>query len=59
MFAGNFLQPFGSLEGEVAVAVVAGGELPEIEPVIAKPLAMAAMTESYKYVCLDFDMVSN
>jgi hypothetical protein len=41
------------------VAVVAGGELPEIEPVIAKPLAMAAMTESYKYVCLDFDMVSN
>lgn len=41
------------------VAIVAGGELPEIEPVIAKPLAMSAITESYKYVCLDFDMVSN
>lgn len=35
------------------IAVAAGGELPEIEPAIAKPLAMAAMTESYKFVCLD------
>ncbi len=40
------------------IAVASGGELPEIEPAIAKPLAMAAITESYKYVCLDFDMVS-
>lgn len=40
------------------IAIAAGGELPEIEPAIAKPLAMAAMTETYKYVCLDFDMVS-
>lgn len=35
------------------VAVAAGGEIPEIEPAIAKPLAMAAMTESYKFVCMD------
>ena len=33
------------------LAVVAGGEEPEIEPVIAKPLAMAAMTDTYKLVC--------
>ena len=36
------------------IAVASGGEVPEIEPAIAKPLAMSAMTESYKYVCLDF-----
>lgn len=36
------------------VAVASGGELPEIEPAIAKPLAMSAMTESYKFVCLDY-----
>lgn len=35
------------------IAVAAGGDIPEIEPAIAKPLAMAAMTESYKFVCLD------
>ena len=40
------------------IAVASGGELPEIEPAIAKPLAMSAMTESYKFVCLDFEMVS-
>ncbi len=40
------------------IAVASGGELPEIEPAIAKPLAMSAMTETYKHVCLDFDMVS-
>jgi hypothetical protein len=34
------------------LAVAAGGEVPEMEPIIAKPLAMAAMTESYKSVCL-------
>ncbi|PJB69262.1 MAG: hypothetical protein CO093_10835 [Alphaproteobacteria bacterium CG_4_9_14_3_um_filter_47_13] len=33
------------------LAVAAGGEAPEIEPVIAKPLAMAAMTDTYKTVC--------
>jgi len=36
------------------IAVASGGELPDIEPAIAKPLAMCAMTESYKYVCLDY-----
>jgi len=36
------------------IAVASGGELPEIEPAIAKPLAMCAMSESYKYVCMDF-----
>jgi hypothetical protein len=35
------------------LAVAAGGELPEIEPAIAKPLAMAAITETYKSVCMD------
>lgn len=34
------------------LAVAAGGELPEMEPAIAKPLAMAAMTETYKSVCM-------
>ncbi len=33
------------------LAVAAGGETPEIEPVIAKPLAMAAMTDTYRTVC--------
>ncbi len=32
------------------VAVAAGGDMPEIEPVIAKPLAMAALTETYRYL---------
>jgi hypothetical protein len=34
------------------VAVAAGGEVPEMEPAIAKPLAMAAITETYKSVCM-------
>lgn len=34
------------------VAVAAGGEIPEIEPAIAKPLAMSAMSETYKSVCM-------
>jgi hypothetical protein len=34
------------------LAVAAGGEVPEIEPVIAKPLAMAAITETYRTICL-------
>ncbi len=41
------------------IAVASGGELPEIEPAIAKPLAMSAITESYKYVCVDFEMVGH
>lgn len=37
------------------VAVAAGGEIPEIEPAIAKPLAMSAMSETYKSVCMMHD----
>jgi hypothetical protein len=33
------------------LALAAGGESPEIEPVIAKPLAMAAMTDTYRTIC--------
>jgi hypothetical protein len=33
------------------LAVAAGGEKPDIEPVVAKPLAMAALTDTYKTVC--------
>ncbi len=40
------------------IAVASGGDLPEIEPAIAKPLAMSAITESYKFVCMDFGMAS-
>lgn len=40
------------------VAVAAGGEMPEMEPVIAKPLAMSAMTESYRSVCIDRAIIS-
>jgi hypothetical protein len=35
------------------LAVAAGGEIPEMEPAIAKPLAMAAITETYKSVCME------
>jgi len=35
------------------LAVVCGGDKPELEPSIAKPLAMAALTESYKSACVD------
>lgn len=35
------------------LAVTSGGEMPEIEPAIAKPLAMAAITDTYKSVCMD------
>jgi len=35
------------------LAVASGGHTPEIEPAIAKPLAMAAITESYKSICLE------
>lgn len=37
------------------LAVAAGGERPELEPVVAKPLAMAAMTDTYKTVCRTMD----
>lgn len=40
------------------LAVAAGGTAPEIEPVIAKPLAMAAITETYKTVCLGDGVMS-
>lgn len=40
------------------VAVAAGGEVPEIEPAIAKPLAMSAITESYKSVCMQQTSIS-
>ena len=40
------------------IAVAAGGEVPEIEPAIAKPLAMAAITETYKSVCMEYQSVS-
>jgi len=40
------------------LAVAAGGNAPEIEPAIAKPLAMAAMTETYKSVCMGQAMAS-
>ncbi len=35
------------------LAVAAGGELPEMAPAIAKPLAMAAMQETYKSVFVE------
>ena len=40
------------------IAVAAGGEEPEIEPVIAKPLAMSAITETYKSVCIEHALIS-
>jgi hypothetical protein len=40
------------------LAVACGGEKPEIEPAIAKPLAMAALTESYKSACVEYAAVS-
>lgn len=36
------------------LALASAGERPEIEPVIAKPLAMAAMSDTYKTVCREF-----
>ena len=40
------------------VAVACGGKRPEVEPAIAKPLAMAALTESYKSACVEYAAVS-
>lgn len=40
------------------VAVACGGNKPEIEPAIVKPLAMAALTETYKSACVEYAAVS-
>ncbi len=40
------------------IAVASGGEVPDLEPAIAKPLAMMAITETYKSVCLTHIMAS-
>lgn len=40
------------------LAVAAGGKVPELEPVIAKPLAMAAMMETFKTVCQEEAIIS-
>jgi hypothetical protein len=40
------------------LAVAAGGQIPELEPAIAKPLAMAAITETYKSVCMEQSVAS-
>ncbi len=40
------------------LALASGGESPEIEPVIAKPMAMAAMTETYKTVCREYAVIA-
>lgn len=34
------------------LAVACGGEKPDLEPAIAKPLSMAALTETYKSACV-------
>ena len=39
------------------LAVACAGERPELEPAIAKPLAMAALTESYKSSCVEYAAV--
>lgn len=41
------------------LAITAGGDLPEIEPAIAKPLAMAAITNTYKSVCMERTLLAN
>ena len=40
------------------LAVACGGNRPDLEPAIAKPLAMAALTESYKSSCVEYAAVS-
>lgn len=40
------------------LAVACAGERPELEPAIAKPLAMAALTESYKSACVEYAAVN-
>lgn len=36
------------------LAVACGGERPDLEPAIAKPLSMAALTETYKSACIEY-----
>lgn len=36
------------------LAVACGGERPDLEPAIAKPLSMAALTETYKSACVEY-----
>jgi len=40
------------------LAVACAGERPDLEPPIGKPLAMAALTESYKSACVEYTAVS-
>jgi hypothetical protein len=40
------------------LAVACAGERPDLEAAIGKPLAMAALTESYKSACVDYAAVS-
>jgi len=40
------------------LAVACAGERPDLEPAIGKPLAMAALTESYKSACVEYAAVS-
>ena len=40
------------------LAVACGGNRPDLEPAIAKPLAMAALTETYKSACVEYAAVS-
>jgi hypothetical protein len=40
------------------IAVASSGEVPEFEPSIVKPLAMAAMSESYKCICVNSERIS-
>ncbi len=39
------------------LAVASAGKRPDLEPAIAKPLAMAALTESYKSACVEYAAV--
>lgn len=41
------------------IALAASGDIPRIEPVIVKPLAMAALTETYRSVCLESAVASS
>ena len=41
------------------LAVSAGGNKPEIEPVIAKPLAMSAMSDTYRALCMEITALAN
>ena len=40
------------------LALACAGEKPDLEPAIGKPLAMAAITESYKSACIEYAAVN-